>query len=670
MVCNTCSDTGCSKGSDDVAATHMLEVAEASGIETAWSRYKAQQPQCGFGTTGLCCRICLQGPCRIDPFGNGPQYGVCGADRDTIVARHLVRMMAAGTAAHSEHGRHIALALLHVGDHTLADYDVHDDQKLQVVATRLGVATEGRAQSAIVHDLAVLTLGDYQNQNYDQPCHWLNSSLPAKRLKKLNDLKLLPHNIDAMVAQSMARTHMGCDADPTNLILGGLRVALADLNGEMLATELSDVLFGTPMPVMSSANLGVLKRDAVNVAVNGHNPLLSEIICQMAAELQDEAIAAGAPAGLNIVGVCCTGNEMMMRHGVPLATNYLSQELPILTGVLEAMVVDVQCVMPSLPRLAACFHTKIITTDNQNKIAGATHIPFEEEKASEIARAILRVAIKNFRLRDVKRIDIPDVTQEALVGFSTEGIVSALAKVNPQDPLQAMIDPIISGEIQGIVLFAGCNNAKIKQDHNYLTMAKSLARRNVLVIATGCASGAFAKGGMMTSAATAEYCGEGLRGVLTKIGEAAGIGGALPSVLHMGSCVDNSRSIALATALANKLNVDISDLPLVASAPEVMSEKAMAIGTWSVALGIPTHLGTVPPMVGSDVVTDLVTNVVKAQLGGYFIVEIDPEKAADALFEAIQDRRAGLGLSVAPTKTLKPTYHLAPTRPVPALMSS
>ncbi|WBO24393.1 anaerobic carbon-monoxide dehydrogenase catalytic subunit [Sphingomonas abietis] len=649
----------------------MLGVTKAAGIATAWDRYKAQQPQCGFGSTGLCCRICLQGPCRIDPFGNGPQYGVCGADRDTIVARHLVRMMAAGTAAHSEHGRHIALALLHVGEHKLHDYAVHDDEKLHAVAARLGVATEGREQSDIIHELAEVTLGDYQNQDYDKPCHWISSSLPAPRLKKLSDLGLLPHNIDAMVAQSMSRTHMGCDAEPENLILGGLRVALADLNGEMLATELSDVLFGTPKPVASVANLGVLKRNAVNVAVNGHNPLLSEIICNVAADLHDEAVAAGAPEGINIVGVCCTGNELMMRHGVPLATNYLSQELPIATGALEAMIVDVQCVMPSLPRIAACFHTKIITTDNQNKITGATHIEFEEERASEIARQILRVAIDNFKRRDPKRIDIPDEKQEAIVGFSTEGIVAALATVDAADPLKPMVDNIVSGAIQGVVLFAGCNNAKIQQDHNYLTMAKSLAKRNVLVVATGCASGAFAKGGMMTSAATDQYCGEGLRGVLTAIGEAAGLGGPLPPVLHMGACVDNSRAVALVTALANKLGVDISDLPVVASAPEAMSEKAMAIGTWSVAIGLPTHLGTVPPVVGSDVVTGLITDAAKAQLGGYFIVEPDPEKAADSLFDAIQERRAGLGLSTAPRRpALSPTYRFAPSRPAPALLPS
>ncbi|MBK1662902.1 carbon-monoxide dehydrogenase catalytic subunit [Rhodospirillum rubrum] len=634
----------CAHCSSDACATEMLSLAEANSIETAWHRHEKQQPQCGFGSAGLCCRICLKGPCRIDPFGEGPKYGVCGADRDTIVARHLVRMIAAGTAAHSEHGRHIALAMQHISQGELHDYSIRDEAKLYAIAKTLGVATEGRGLLAIVGDLAAITLGDFQNQDYDKPCAWLAASLTPRRVKRLGDLGLLPHNIDASVAQTMSRTHVGCDADPTNLILGGLRVAMADLDGSMLATELSDALFGTPQPVVSAANLGVMKRGAVNIAVNGHNPMLSDIICDVAADLRDEAIAAGAAEGINIIGICCTGHEVMMRHGVPLATNYLSQELPILTGALEAMVVDVQCIMPSLPRIAECFHTQIITTDKHNKISGATHVPFDEHKAVETAKTIIRMAIAAFGRRDPNRVAIPNFKQKSIVGFSAEAIVAALAKVNADDPLKPLVDNVVNGNIQGIVLFVGCNTTKVQQDSAYVDLAKSLAKRNVLVLATGCAAGAFAKAGLMTSEATTQYAGEGLKGVLSAIGTAAGLGGPLPLVMHMGSCVDNSRAVALATALANKLGVDLSDLPLVASAPECMSEKALAIGSWAVTIGLPTHVGSVPPVIGSQIVTKLVTETAKELVGGYFIVDTDPKSAGDKLYAAIQERRAGLGL--------------------------
>lgn len=361
----------------DPAVIALCPVADEQGIATVFDRYEAQQPQCGFGTLGLCCRICWKGPCRVDPFGEGPQAGVCGADKHTIVARNLIRMMAAGAASHSEHGRHIALAMQRIGKGELPDYQIRDVGKLTAIAKRLGIEVSDRALRDIVYDVATRTLEDYQNQDYDKACHWISVSLPPKRLARLGKLGVLPHNIDATVAQIMSRTHIGCDADPTNLILGGMRGALADFNGMALATELSDALFGTPHPVVTEANIGVIRKQAVNIAVNGHNPLLSEVICEMAAlaEMQDLAKAAGALEGINIVGICCTGNEVMMRHGVPLATNYLSQEMAIFTGALDAMVVDVQCIMPSLPQISSCYHTEFITTMEHNKMPGARTSP-------------------------------------------------------------------------------------------------------------------------------------------------------------------------------------------------------------------------------------------------------------------------------------------------------
>lgn len=635
----------CSTCSVDPCATEMIALAQEKGIENAWQRHASQQPRCGFGAQGLCCRICLKGPCRIAPTGESRQLGVCGADRHTISARHMARMMAAGAASHSDHGRHIALALLHLAEGKLPDYQIRDEAKLTAVAQRLGVATEGRDKMTIARELALVTLADFQNQDSEIPCGWLKASLPAPRLEKLGALGVLPHNIDASVAQTMARTHIGCDADPANLVLGGLKVAMADLDGMILATELSDILFGTPQPVTTEANLGVIRRNAVNIAVNGHNPLLSEVICDVAMEMNDQAIAAGAPEGINIIGICCTGNEVMNRHGIPLATNYLSQELPILTGALDAMVLDVQCIMPSLPRIAECFHTRIITTMDDSKISGATHISFREDRAVETARRIIGAAIDAFGLRDPDKIHIPNVRQKATVGFSAEAILAALSTIDANDPLKPLIDNVVSGNIQGVVLFGGCNNPKTEQDNSYVEIAKALAARNVLVLATGCGAGALAKAGLMTSEATEAFAGDGLKAVLSAIGHSAGLGAALPLVLHMGSCVDNSRAVAVATALANRLGCDLSALPVVVSAPECMSEKAVAIGSWAVTLGFPTHLGTVPPVTGSDIVTGLLTEGAKGLVDGYFLVETDPLAAADKLFAVIQERRAGLGLA-------------------------
>ncbi len=632
------------KQSIDPSVKELLPLAKAEGIDTVWDRHQAMQPQCGFGQLGVCCRICWKGPCRIDPFGEGPQRGICGADADTIVARNVSRMMAAGAAAHSEHGRHIALALQQVAQGNYPSYQVRDAQKLKGIARTLGLEIENKEILEVAAEVARKTLEDFQNQDHDKPCHWISATLTEKRLEKLAALHLLPHNIDAVVAQIMARTTVGCDADATNVILGGVKGALADYTGMVLATELSDALFGTPQPVITSSNLGVLEEGAVNIAVNGHNPLLSEVICDVAALMDAEAKAAGAKDGINIVGICCSGNEIMLRHGVPLASNYLSQEMAILTGAVDAMVADVQCIMPSLAEIGACFHTEIITTMDENKITGATHVSFKEATAAENARQVINLAIAAFKRRNPKRVRIPQVKQTAVVGFSAEAIVGALSKLNAEDPLKPLIDNIANGNIQGIALFAGCNSTQAVQDNNFVTIARKLARNNILMLATGCGAGAMAKNGLMTQEATETYAGESLKAVLTAVGEAAGLGGPLPLVLHMGSCVDNSRAVGVAVAIANKLGVDLDSLPLVASAAEAMSEKAVAIGTWSVTLGIPTHLGIVPQVTGSKVVTGILTETAQDLFGGYFIVETDPDQAADRLLEVIQERRKRLGI--------------------------
>jgi len=628
----------------DKATLSALKAAEASGIKTVWDRYEAQRPQCGFGESGLCCRNCMQGPCRIDPFGEGPQTGVCGANADVMVARWVSRAVAAGAASHGGHAKHLAHTLLKSAEGKAPDYPIKDEAKLRAVAARIGVT--GSDVKTLARNVALKALEEFSEK--ESPLTWAATTVTKGRVDTFVKLGVVPTGIDSVVAESMHRTTYGVDADPVNLLLGAVKCALADYAGCHLATDLADILFGTPQPAVTSANLGVLKKNAVNIAVHGHNPLLSDMIAQVADDkgLNDTAKAAGASAGINVVGVCCTGNEVMMRHKIPLATSSVSQETAILTGALDAMVVDYQCIMPSLANVAECYHTRLITTMSIAKIPKALHIEFQEANARESASQIISAAIEAFKKRDPKKIAIPDVSSQAIVGFSTEAIVGALAKVNKEDPLKPLIDNIVAGNIYGVCLFAGCNTVKVTQDANYVAMIKELAKNNVLILATGCASGAFARHGFMTPEATNKYAGPGLKAVLTAVGQAAGLGGPLPLVLHMGSCVDNSRAADVAVAVANKLGVDLHQLPVVASAPEAVTEKAVAIGTWAVAAGLPTHLGVVPPVLGSKVVTQVLTSTAKDLFGGWFIVEPDPIKASAHLLAAMAERRKGLGLSV------------------------
>jgi carbon-monoxide dehydrogenase catalytic subunit len=634
-------DNGNSNKSTDPAVQQMIAKAESMNVVTVWDRYEAMQPQCGFGDTGLCCRNCLQGPCRIDPFGDGPDKAICGASADVMVARGLDRAIAAGTAAHSGHARHLAHTLLKMAEGKAKDYTVKDGAKLRAVSTRMNIPVEGRSDNEIALDLAKAALADFAEK--DTPVMWAATVVTKDRVKVLTDLGLVPKGIDYEVSEIMHRTLYGVDADAVNLLLAGLRCAVADLAGCYMGTDLADILFGTPTPVVTEANLGTLKDDAVNIAVHGHNPVLSDLMVTVADEKKEAAVSAGA-SGINMVGICCTGNEVMMRHGIPSCTHSVSQEMAIMTGALDAMVVDYQCIMPALVNVAECMGTTIVTTMDLCKITGATHIEFSEEAASEKAKEVIDIAIENFTRRNNKPVDIPEIRTPVVAGFSVEAIVAALSKLNAEDPLKPLVDNIKAGNIRGVCLFAGCNNVKVPQDKNFTIMARKLLKENVLVVATGCGAGALMRHGFMDPANVDELCGDGLKAVLTAIGEANDLGGPLPPILHLGSCVDNSRAVALAVAVADYLGVDTDKLPVVASAAEAVSEKAVSIGAYAVAAGLPTHVGVMLPVLGSPMVTEVLTDKLKDLTGGYFIVDLDPESAADQLLRAIDERRAGLGL--------------------------
>jgi len=627
----------------DPAAGQLIGKAKKDQVETVWDRFEAQQPQCGFGLLGLCCRHCNQGPCRIDPFGDGAKYGVCGADADVIVARNLLRQVSAGAAAHVDHAHEAVEALLAAtGDGS--SYSIKDAAKLKSVAVKLGIDIADKSDEEIAKEVAGAALGDLSNHS-DSPMRWLVATAPEERVETWKKLGILPRNPDREIREALHQTVMGMDSDPVNLILATVKQGLVDGYGGLhLATDIQDIVFGTPMPALSEANMGVLKEDHVNIVVHGHEPMLSEKIVEWGRKLEDEAKAKGAQ-GVQLAGICCTGNEVLMRQGVPIANNYLGQELAIVTGAVDAMVVDAQCIMPSLSRVADCYHTKIFTTSPIVKMPGAEHVEFSIEEADEKAEEIVKKAIENFGRREKGKVDIPDIRSQVIAGFSVEAIVGALSKLDAENPLKPLIDNIANGNILGAVGTVGCNNVKVAQDSFHVELAKELIKNNVLVVSTGCSAHALAKAGLLTSEAAEKYAGDTLKAVLTAVGEAAGLSAPLPPVLHMGSCVDNSRIADLLAALAAYLKVSIKDLPVAASAPEFQHEKAVAIGTWAVALGLMTHLGTVPQVLGGKKVTEILTGeTAESLLGGRFYVETDPIKAAEGMIEHIKSKRQALGI--------------------------
>jgi len=629
--------------SADPAAAEMLRIADREGFDTIWERHEKQQPQCGYGMLGTCCRICSMGPCRIDPFGEGPTRGVCGATADTMVARNLARMAAVGSSSHSDHGRKVAQILKAVATGKNRDYRISDEGKLLAVAGRLGIGTEGRTAADIALDVADAAINCFCKQD-EEPLVFTEKYMPKKRFERLKGLEdhlyqatgskmgFLPRGIDREAVDILHRTHFGCDHDPLSLVAQSVRCSLSDgWGGSLIATEIQDILLGTPQIRQVKANLGVLEEESVNVVVHGHEPVLSAKVVEMSRlpEMQQAAEAAGARR-VNVVGLCCTGNEVLLRQGVGMAGNEAHSELAVMTGAVDAMVVDVQCIYPALADLCSCYHTKFITTSEQAKIPGALHIQFDEDHADAIATRIIMTAIEAFPNRNRAKVYIPKQTANAMVGFTVEEILKALGGTP-----QPLIDLIVNGTIKGVAGIVGCNNVKVQQDMFHRSLTTELIRRDILVIGTGCWAVAAAKAGLMDLPAR-ELAGPGLRAVCEQLG--------IPPVLHMGSCVDCSRMLNLAGGIADHLGVDISDLPLVGSAPEWTTEKAVAIGAYFVGSGIPVHLWPLPPILGGPEVTKILTEGAKDVLGGWFFVEEDPVATADRMEQIIMERRTGLGI--------------------------
>ena len=623
------------KRSVDNSVNYLLEKIKQTGIETTWDRLEQQQPNCGFGELGICCRNCFMGPCRIDPFGQGPRKGVCGATAETIVARNFSRMIAAGAAAHSDHGRDVANTLLVAAKNPDSGYSIKDTNKLHKVAQILGISVDNKTKNEIAAEVAQRALDNFGRQEGELSFIKL---APQERQKLWQNLNVVPRGVDREIVEMLHRTHIGVDQDYKNIMTQGSRTALADgWGGSMIATELQDILFGTPSPVRGQANLGVLSETDVNIIIHGHEPVLSEmiVIASQEKELLDLAKSKGA-TGINLSGICCTANEILLRHGLPVAGNILQQELAICTGAVESMIVDVQCIMSSLQEISSNYHTNIITTSSKAKIEGAKHIEFSEEKALETSRDIIRDAIMNFPNRG--KVDIPKDKMDLIAGFSHEAINYMLGGKfrGSYTPLN---DNIINGRIKGIAGVVGCCNTKVTHDQGHVSLVEELIANDILVVQTGCSAIACAKAGFLVPEAANKYAGKGLAEVCETTG--------MPPVLHSGSCVDNSRILIALTEMVKTggLGKDISDLPVAGAAPEWMSEKAISIGHYFVASGVYTVFGVGLPVLGSKVFSDYIFKEFENIYGGKWAVETDIGKMAGLIIDHINKKREKLGIS-------------------------
>ncbi|MGC9436229.1 MAG: anaerobic carbon-monoxide dehydrogenase catalytic subunit [Methanomicrobiales archaeon] len=611
----------------DELAREMIGHCLREGHETVWDRFEMQDPKCTFCEAGVSCNRCAMGPCRIIPK-HEMDRGVCGADADLIVSRNLLDMLTTGAAAHSDHGRDIVETLYKTARGEAQGYTITDEAKLKRIADEFGIDTT-RETNAIAEDVGYALMEEFGTFKGSIQ---FTERAPEQTRALWEKAGIMPRSVDREIVEAMHRIHMGVGAHYVNILLHGLRTVLGDgWGGSMMATDISDVLFGTPAVNTSRVNLGVIREDSVNISLHGHNPMLSEMIVRAAEDEEIIALAKKHGAkGINLVGLCCTGNELLMRRGIPMAGNHFNQELAIATGALEAMVIDYQCIFPSLPRIASCFHTKIISTSDKSKVVGSYYYHFEPETAHETAREIVTAAVNNFPNRVKERVFIPGAPVDVTAGFSVEAILEALGGTP-----KPLIDAIADGTIRGAVGIVGCNNPRIKHDYGHVTLAKELIKHNILCVETGCAAVASGKAGLLTPDA-AFLAGDGLKKICKSL--------SIPPVLHMGSCVDCSRILVLLAALANELGVGIDQLPAAGAAPEWYSQKAVSIGSYFVASGVFTVLGPMPKISGSQNVVDLLTGGVKKVVNAAFAVEPDPEKAAELIIDHIESKRKDLGI--------------------------
>jgi len=626
---------GCESCNDITAAStiDLLNQDLAKQVRTAYDRIEDRgMSACLFGSGGTCCRICNMGPCQIID-GVDSMVGICGATADTVAARNFARIVAAGTAAHTDHAREMVRGFIATAKGE-TPHEIKDVEKLHKIAKVFDIETEDRDKNEIALELGERALAEFGQQ---EGTLTMLKRAPEKQQQIWKEKGVEPRGIDREVVEMMHRTHMGVDQEYKNIMKQAARCSLADGWGSsMLSTELTDIMFGTPVPRRAIVDLGVLREDMVNVTVHGHEPLLAESLCLAAEDEEMLALAKKAGAkGINLAGVCCTGNEILMRRGIPVAGSFIQQEMVLATGAVEAMVVDVQCVMQSVAQVVKNKHTDIITTNYRAKMPDAIHIQFEEEAAYESAIKILTHAIGNFKKRGDYYIP-EDKKLDVVVGFSHETINYMLGGRFRQS-YRPLNDNIINGRIRGVGALVGCEHYKHADDVHF-KIAVELIKNNVLVLATGCAAQALGRRGLLRPEAATEYAGDGLREVCETVG--------MPPVLHVGSCVDNSRLLIALTEMVKEggLGDDISELPAVGSAPLWMSEKAVAIGQYFVTSGAHVIFQDLP-VTGAKKLTEFILGGLKEEYGACWGVESDPIKHAQAMIAAIDSKREALGIN-------------------------
>jgi len=604
----------------------MYEKVKADGITNIVERYKAQEKgRCPFCTQGLSCQLCSMGPCRI---GKDKPTGACGIDAAGMVVRNFTHKNMLGAEAYTYHAIEAAKTLKATAEGK-TPFEIKDVEKLKWFASQLGI--EGEDVNELAKKIADFVIADLSSVEKSK---LVEIFAPEKRKEIWKKLGIFPSGVFQELLTMGASAMTNVDSNYISLAKKSMRLSIVTCMAAQLALEtIQDILFGTPMPHESYADLGILDPDYVNIAVDGHEPFVGMTLIKLAEkdEIQEKAKAAGAK-GLRIIGFIETGQEILQRVDSPvfvgIVGNWIVQEFALATGCVDVFAADMNCALPSLPEYQR-YCVKIVPVSRLVRFRGIDEgLDYEPEKAEKIAEKLIDMAIENFKQRD-KAVRI-ERKQKILVGFSPEAILKALGDIN------VLIDAIKKGDVKGVVALVSCTTLKNgPHDTNTVTMAKELIKRDILVLSMGCGNAALQVAGL-TSLDAIELSGERLKAFCKALN--------IPPVLSFGTCTDTGRVAYLVRIIADALDVDIPQLPIAATAPEYMEQKATIDAVFAVAYGITTHVSPTPPITGSEDAVKLYTEDVEKLTGGKIIVEDDAVKAAEIIEKVIIEKRKALGI--------------------------
>ena len=617
--------TTCS-GSCSVDADVSRIMTSGGGAIGSFERNELQSAKCSFGTAGICCRLCSNGPCRVT---DKSPLGVCGANRDTIVARNFLRSVAAGAACYLHVAENAARALQHSNGNV-------SPPALARLAKRLGINSAGRDNAGLAIVVADAVLADLYRPKHEK-MRLIERLAPAKERKRWSEIGLMPGGAKAEVFEAFVKTSTNLNSNATDLLLHCLRLGvITGYYGLVLTNSLNDAILGDPEIRRTDCGLGTINPETLNIAVTGHQQARSMLALErlIDAGLKSAALEAGA-SGVSVVGLTCVGQDMQSRAMASsiafsghAGDNYTA-EAALMTGAIDLLVSDFNCTIQGLDEIAVEQGIPEVCIDEVAMLPNAVVLPLDGDW-SDTAEMVVGGAAKHFAKRKGVELSLPRTKIKTLTGMTENSLVDFLG-----GSLDGLLDLIKTGRIRGLAGVLGCSN--LKAGHGFLTegLTRELIKRDILVLSAGCTSGVLGNCGLMDVDAAGE-AGESLAGVCRELG--------IAPVLNFGPCLGIGRVEQVTQLAAETLGIELSQLPVAISAPEWLEEQALADGAFGLAAGFSLHLGTAPAVTGSDLVVEVLTGSIRELTRGVLHIEPDAVKAAEWMSNVIEQKRQALGL--------------------------